>query len=305
MSVPKYHEFMKPLLIALSDNNEHKLRDLYSDLADYFNLNDSDRSELIPSGRQLLYHNRIGWAKTYLKKAGLIDTVSRATFKISEAGKAVLKDNPDFINQQFLMSFQGFKDFINTDNGSDTEITTDDDIDKTPQDELANAFIKIQKSLQDDLLTEVYSLTPDLFEKLVVDLVVAMGYGGTAKDAAQVVGKSGDEGIDGIIKADRLGFDQIYIQAKRWDPDKSIGRPEIQKFAGALIGKGASKGLFISTSSYTKEANEFVGKNLSQKIILIDGNMLTKLMVEHNIGVSIQEKIEIKSVDKDYFDNGI
>jgi len=313
MAVPKFHIFMKPLLELLNDGKEHKIQTIYSDLADYFQLSDIDKSEMLPSGRQLLYRNRIGWAKTFLKKAGLIDSLSRATFSINDLGRSVIAENPTVIDPQYLMKFPSFREFMNSQaessNAEDEktqrqQIVISDLKDNTPQDELDSAYKKIVKSLQDDLLLEIMQLNPDFFEKLVVDLVVAMGYGGTAEDAARVVGKSGDEGIDGVIKSDRLGFDRIYIQAKKWDPSRTVGRPEIQRFVGALVGQGASKGLFITTCSFTKEAIEFVEKTISQRIVLIDGKQLASLMIEHNIGVSTQFVLALKSIDRDYFENG-
>lgn len=313
MAVPKFHIFMKPLLELLNDGKEHKIQTIYSDLADYFQLSDIDKSEMLPSGRQLLYRNRIGWAKTFLKKAGLIDSLSRATFSINDLGRSVIAENPTVIDPQYLMKFPSFREFMNSQaessNAEDEktqrqQIVISDLKDNTPQDELDSAYKKIVKSLQDDLLLEIMQLNPDFFEKLVVDLVVAMGYGGTAEDAARVVGKSGDEGIDGVIKADRLGFDRIYIQAKKWDPSRTVGRPEIQRFVGALVGKGASKGLFITTCSFTKEAIEFVDRTISQNLVLVDGKQLTRLMIEHNLGVSTQFVIAVKNVDRDYFENG-
>lgn len=306
MAVPKYHEFMKPLLQMLGDGQEQKIQSLYADLANDFRLTDADRAEYLPSGRQLLYHNRIGWAKTYLVKAGLLESPKRAVVRITDLGKATLLENPPEINPQYLTKFSKFQEFIGPkptfEKNSPTQTTQS--ADRTPIEDLEEAYKLIQSRLQDELLQEVVQLTPDQFERLVVDLVVAMGYGGTAEDAARVVGKTGDEGIDGIIKADRLGFDRIYIQAKKWAPDRTVGRPEIQKFLGALVGQGASKGLFIATCGFSKEASDFVEKSINQRISLVDGNQLTALMIEHNIGVSTQSVYTIKSVDSDYFEGG-
>ena len=303
MAVPKYHEFMKPLLQMLGDGQEQKIQSLYADLAKHFQLTEADIAEYLPSGRQLLYHNRIGWAKTYLVKAGLLESPKRAVVRITDLGKATLLENPPEINPQYLTKFSKFQEFIGPkptfEKNSPTQTTQSTD--HTPIEDLEEAYKLIQSRLQDELLQEVVQLTPDQFERLVVDLVVAMGYGGTAEDAARVVGKTGDEGIDGIIKADRLGFDRIYIQAKKWAPDRTVGRPEIQKFLGALVGQGASKGLFIATCGFSKEASDFVEKSINQRISLVDGNQLTALMIEHNIGVSTQSVYTIKSVDSDYF----
>ena len=306
MAVPKYHEFMKPMLEMLGDGKEHKTQTLYTDLADHFKLTEADKAEYLPSGRQLLYHNRIGWAKTYLVKAGLAEPCKRAVIRITDLGKATLLENPSEINQLYLMKFPKFIEFSsNKETHEKTSLPqSTDSTDRTPIEDFADAYKLIQNRLQDELLQEVIQLTPDQFERMVVELVVAMGYGGTAEDAARVVGKTGDEGIDGIIKADRLGFDRIYIQAKKWDPDRTIGRPEIQKFLGALVGQGANKGLFITTCRFSKEASNFVEKSISQRISLVDGNQLTTLMIEHDIGVSTRSVYTIKSVDSDYFESG-
>ena len=273
MAVPKYHEFMKPLLQMLGDGQEQKIQSLYADLAKHFQLTEADIAEYLPSGRQLLYHNRIGWAKTYLVKAGLLESPKRAVVRITDLGKATLLENPPEINPQYLTKFSKFQEFIGPkptfEKNSPTQTTQS--ADRTPIEDLEEAYKLIQSRLQDELLQEVVQLTPDQFERLVVDLVVAMGYGGTAEDAARVVGKTGDEGIDGIIKADRLGFDRIYIQAKKWAPDRTVGRPDIQKFLGALVGQGASKGLFIATCGFSKEASDFVEKSINQRISLVDG----------------------------------
>ena len=307
MAVPKYHEFMRPMLEMLGDSREHNIHSLYASLAEFFKLTEADMDEYLPSGKQLLYHNRIGWAKTYLVKAGLAESCKRAVIRITDLGKATLLENPLEINQQYLMRFPKFNEFVGAKETPDKQLPGKLSLtaDRTPIEDLEEAYKLIQNRLQDELLQEVIQLTPDQFERMVVELVVAMGYGGTAEDAARVVGKTGDEGIDGIIKADRLGFDRIYIQAKKWDPDRTIGRPEIQGFLGALVGKGASKGLFIATCGYSKGAYEFVEKNIAQRISLVDGNQLTALMIEHNIGVSTQSVYTIKNVDSDYFGGGV
>ncbi len=300
MAVPKYYEFMKPLLSILSDGRVHKLQDLYAALAEHFHLTDEDRSEYIPSGRQPLYHNRIGWAKTYLNKAGLTEPTGRGLIRITDLGKSVLVDNPDQIDQKYLLKFPQFEEFVGSKIEPEQSLITTPikETDRTPLEDLVNAYKKIYSRLQDELLQEVIQLSPDQFERLVVELVVAMGYGGTAEDAAQVVGKTGDEGIDGIINEDKLGLDIIYIQAKRWQC--TVGRPEIQKFAGALQGQKAQKGIFITTSSFTKDALDYVN-NIQSKIILIDGSRLAELMFDHNIGVTPVASYEIKKIDSDYF----
>lgn len=310
MAIPKYHEFMKPLLFLLHDRADHKIQSINTSLADQFKLTEEERSELIPSGKQPIYKNRIGWAKTYLNKAGLLTSTRRGSICITELGIQIVKENPPVIDSKYLMRFPAFIRFTGIPNmttePSHTPGPAEETIleDKTPLELIGNSVFRITQALKTELMTEIMKSSSAFFEQLVVDLVVAMGYGGTAEDAARVVGKSGDEGVDGIIKADRLGFDRIYIQAKRWDPETTIGRPEIQKFLGALVGQGAIKGIYITTAGFSKDAMEFANKNISQRIILIDGNLLTQLMIEHNIAVSIQDTILIRRIDLDYFENG-
>lgn len=303
MAMPKYHEFMKPILELLKDNQTHKLNDVYNTLAMRLNLSEEEKKELLPSGKQLVYKNRIGWALTYLKKAKVIESPARATYRITDLGQKVIAENPDIINQDYLKRFDGFNDFINSSSGNtmlDNNVPNMEK-DESPQELLDRAYKTIFNALTDDLLNEVMKQSPDFFEKLVVDLLVAMGYGGSKIENGQVLGKSGDEGIDGIIKEDKLGFEKIYVQAKRWNIETSIGRPELQKFVGALTGQGASKGAFITTASFTKEAKDYVSKQRACKIILIDGRTLALLMVEYNVGVSIDNTYYIKRIDTDYF----
>ena len=224
-------------------------------------MTDEEKEEWLPRGKQLVYKNRIGWALTYLKKANLIDSPTRATFLLTELGHAVLKENPDVIDQNYLKRFDGF-----------------------------NSFIK-----------SVENINGISKENLVVDLLVTMGYGGSKIENSKVLGKSGDEGIDGVIMEDKLGFDKIYIQTKRWDVDKTVGRPELQKFVGALTGQGASKGAFITTAGFSKEAREYVNKQHACKIVLVEGQSLAALMIEHNLGVSVESTYLIKKIDSDYF----
>ncbi|WP_341876630.1 restriction endonuclease [Defluviitalea saccharophila] len=305
MSIPKYHEFMKPILELLKDNQNHKRVELYKKLALQFALTKEEMEEWLPSGKQLVYKNRIGWALTYLKKARLIESPARATFKITELGQSVLLDNPSEIDPNYLRKFEGFNDFVDSSN-EDTlldENIQDNSTGESPQDLLDRAYKTISNTLTDDLLTEIMNQSPEFFEKLVVDLLVSMGYGGSKIENSQVLGKTGDEGIDGIIKEDKLGFDKIYIQAKRWDLDRTVGRPELQKFVGALTGQGATKGAFITTAQFTKDAKEYVDKQHACKIVLIDGKTLASLMIEHNLGVSIENVYYIKRIDTDYFND--
>jgi len=300
MAIPKYHEMYRFFLDCLKDGQQHKIKEIKDFVANMMGVTEEERQELLPSGKQAVFDNRIGWTRTYLKKAGLIESPSRGLFVISKEGSKLLEGNPVIINDDVLMKYESFKLFKNP-NLNGTDITKSEVCEDTPQDKLDNAFKMINASLEDELLSEIMKQSPYFFESLVVMLLEEMGYGGTLKDAGTVTTQSGDEGIDGIIREDKLGFNLIYIQAKRWDADKSIGRPEIQKFVGALAGQGATKGLFITTAQFTKEAIEYAKKQHTTKVILVDGVTLTKLMIEYNLGVSTETVYEIKRIDTDFF----
>lgn len=299
--IPDYQSLMLPLLRLVSDRQEYKFREIVDRLAAQFNLSDDERKELLASGQQPIFDNRVGWAKTYLKKAGLLDTPKRAAIVITQRGLEVLKQNPEGINAKFLRQFPEFVEFQTTKRDTSEEEPTSDEIDtQTPEETLENAYRKIRKSLALEILGKVIEQPSGFFEKLVVELLVKMGYGGSFKEAGKAIGKSGDEGIDGTIKEDKLGLDIIYIQAKRWQPGNVVGRPEIHKFVGALAGQGAKKGIFITTSSYTKDAIEYIPRN-ETKIVLIDGEQLANLMVDYEIGVTKMTSYDIKKIDSDYF----
>jgi len=296
MAIPDYQSIMLPLLKFLGDRKEHSLREAIEYLADEFGLSEKERKELLPSGQQFTFDNRVGWARTYMKKAGLLESTKRAYFKISDRGLEVLKEKPEAINVKFLEQYPEFIEFRKLKKEKKEKKTINDE--SPPEELIESAYQSLRDNLAAELLTSVKSCSPSFFEKLVVDLLVKMGYGGTRKDAGQAIGKSGDGGIDGIIKEDRLGLDILYIQAKRWE--NSVSRPEIQKFAGALQGMRAKKGIFITTSNFTQEAQNYV-KNIESKIILIDGDLLADLMIDHNIGVSSVASYELKRIDTDYF----
>lgn len=301
--IPDYQTLMLPLLKLVSDEQEHKYRDLIEKLAAEFKVTDEERKELLASGNQAIFDNRVGWAKTYLKKAGLLDSPKRATFVITQLGLDTLKKNPDRIDAKYLRQFPAFLEFQNAsrnDNNNDEEVTTQEPSDQTPEENLDKAYQRIRKSLASELLNKVVDLSPTFFERLVVELLVKMGYGGSIKDAGKAIGKSGDEGIDGTIKEDKLGLDIIYVQAKRWKPGNVVGRPELHKFVGALAGQGAKKGIFITTSNFTKEALDYTPKN-ETKIVLIDGEQLAQLMIDYNLGCTTQQIYELKKIDSDYF----
>lgn len=319
MAIPKYDEMYREFLEALSDGGSHKISEIRDTLAIVFNVSDDERKELLPSGKQPLFNNRVNWTSSYLKQAGLIKNSSRGVYLITESGKKVLDSNIPNIDNSFLLKFDSFKEFlsrsISTDPTSDpnTPIPETNDSSnqhmtvssESPQDILDDAYNKIKASLIDDVLSEIMKQSPTFFEHLVVKLLTQMGYGGSLKGAATVTRSTGDEGIDGIIREDKLGFNLIYIQAKRWDRKSTVGRPELQKFVGALAGQGAAKGLFITTAQFTKEAIEYANKQHTTKIILIDGIALAELMIEYNVGVSVEATYSIKRIDSDFFDDNL
>ena len=297
MGVPKYFEMHKPLLQFLSDGNTHSLKEIKEFMIQFFLLIVAAVSELLPSGRQTYFSNRVGWARTYLKKAGLIDSPAKGMFCITPEGKKVVLEDPPVIDNNYLMRYDSFKAFTQpADSQMHTAQNKDDS--ETPDDALENAFNKINQSLADDILAEVMKLSPTAFEKMVLDLMAKMGYG-TFANAAMTTSITGDEGIDGIIMEDKLGFDLIYIQVKHWGIDHFVGRPDIQAFVGAIAGKGG-KGLFVTTSKFTKQAIDYA-KN--QHIILMDGEKLAHNMIEHNFGVSTRKIFEIKALDSDLFED--
>ena len=302
--IPDYQSLMLPLLQLVSDRQEHKYRDLIEKLATEFNVTDDERKEFLASGNQAIFDNRVGWAKTYLKKAGLLDSPKRATFIITDIGLETLNKKIERIDAKYLRQFPAFLEFQNVsrnDNEEEKESITQEPSQQTPEENLDKAYQRIRKSLASELLNKVIDLSPSFFERLVVELLVKMGYGGSLKDAGKAIGKSGDEGIDGTIKEDKLGLDIIYIQAKRWKQGNVVGRPELHKFVGALAGQGAKKGIFITTSNFTKDALEYNPKN-ETKIVLIDGEQLSQLMIEYNLGCTIQQTYDLKKIDSDYFD---
>lgn len=307
MPIPDYQSVMLPLLQFAGDGTEHKFRDAVEALALEYQLTPDERSELLPSGTAPLFDNRVGWARTYLKQAGLLESPKRGVLRITERGKATLANSPKRIDVKFLDQFAEFRDFRTkrSDAAStaavDAPAATAQPIPEaeTPEDRLAAAYRRIRQDLENELLEQVKGSSPAFFERLVVDLLVAMGYGGSRRDAGRALGKSGDGGIDGIIKEDKLGLDVIYLQAKKWEG--TVGRPEIQKFAGALQGHRAAKGVFITTSSYTRDALEYVNM-INTKIILIGGQELAALMIDHNVGVTRVGMYELKKVDADYFE---
>ena len=291
---------MLPLLELTRDGETLRSRAAVDALSERFSLTEEEKRELLPSGKQPTFDNRVGWARTYLTKAGLLETPKRGYFKITAEGRQVLSGKPPSINVKFLDRFPTFQEFRNLRHtkNKQTESHHTESNEISPEEQLENAHQELRAELGADILKSIKDCSPQFFEQLVIDIIVKMGYGGSRKEAGQAVGRSGDEGIDGIIKEDRLGLDIIYLQAKRWEG--VVGRPEIQKFAGALQGQRARKGIFITTSSFSKDAQNYV-KQIESKIILIDGVRLVELMIDHGVGVSTEALYEVKRIDSDYF----
>jgi restriction system protein len=302
MPIPDYQTLMLPLLNTARDGFEHTMRETIECLADELSLTQEEQTELLPSGQQAIFANRVGWARFYLKKAGLIESPRRGSLKITERGVSVLSKPPVIIDNKFLDQYQEFKEFRDSSKVTHSEKLVDGTETEwqTPEENLEQAHQRIRNELAQELLQKILSCSPVFFEYLVVELLVKMGYGGSRKDAGERVGQSGDGGIDGIIKEDRLGLDTIYIQAKRWQG--SVGRPEIQKFVGALSGQRAKKGVFITTSRFTADASDYVSL-IETKVVLIDGEKLAALMIDFDVGVSIQATYVIKKIDSDYFED--
>ncbi|MFH1077833.1 MAG: restriction endonuclease [Patescibacteria group bacterium] len=302
MAIPDYQSLMLPILELASDKKEHSIREAIDGLSEKFGLSDAEKTELLPSGQQYVFENRVGWARTYLKKAGLLNTTKRSYFQISDEGIKVLDSKPKRIDAKYLTRFPQFLEFKTKKKERVTEhgwITQVDEIDApTPQEFIELGYQKIRDDLAQDILTNIKNCTPKFFEKLVVELLLKMGYGGSRIDAGEAIGQSGDGGIDGIIKEDRLGLDVIYLQAKRWEG--VVGSKEIRNFVGSLVGKKATKGVFLTTSDFTKDAKEYI-ETVNHKVVLIDGEKLTQLMFEFNLGLQTTNTYEIKRIDVDYF----
>jgi restriction system protein len=289
---------MLPLLKSLSDREVHTLRDSIEAMSTFFNLTDEECRHLLPSGRKYTFDDRVSWAFKYMKEAGLVAAAKRAHYQITERGTKVLESPPPRITNQFLEQFPEFLEFRarrgKAEGGEEPEVEGA----KTPEEVFEEGYVRLRHQLAAELLRAMKDCSPAFFERLVVDLLVRMGYGGTREDAGRAIGGTADGGIDGIINEDRLGLDVVYIQAKRWEA--TIGRPEIQKFAGALQGQRARKGVFITTSFFTEDAYEFVSK-IDSKITLIDGDELAQLMIDYDVGVALVASYQLKRLDSDYF----
>ncbi|HYO47781.1 MAG TPA: restriction endonuclease [Gemmatimonadota bacterium] len=301
MSVPDFQSLMLPVLQQLAADGEQSPSDVRAAVASKLQLTPEDLAEMLPSGRQTTFANRVAWALGYLKQAGLLESPRRGSYRLVERGRSALTEGVDRIDIQYLMRFPEFAAFRRPSGGTSPTVgrtPQSEDIALTPDEQMRVGYARLRANVAAQLLERVQQVTPKFFEELVVDLLVAMGYGGSREDAAAVVGRSGDEGIDGIIKEDRLGLDAIYVQAKRWK--ETVGRPDIQRFAGALQGQRARKGVFITTSTFTAEAKAYAN-NLQSTIVLVDGNELAEFMLDHGVGVGEAETLKVLRLDEDYF----
>jgi len=307
MAVPDFQSLMLPLLKIADDGSEHNTSEVVEILAQQFGLSENDQDEMLPSGKQRKFDNRVTWTKTYLQKALILSSTGRSRFRITERGIKILNDNPSSLNVKYLNQFPEFMAFHTVTNAkegktNEASSTSQEIVEKTsqtPQEILEISYQNLRQTLAQELLEQIKNNSPKFFEGLVVDLLVAMGYGGSRKDAGQAIGQVGDGGIDGIIKEDKFGLDAIYLQAKRWEG--TVGGPAVQGFAGALIGKKARKGVFITTSTFSPQARSFASGTENLKIILIDGEQLAQLMIDYDIGVTEESRYIVKKLDLDYF----
>jgi restriction system protein len=298
VAIPKFQEITLPMLKLASDGQVWSLSDARENLAKHFQLTEEELEDLLPSGRQARFANRVAWAKVYLEQGGLLSSPKRAHFQITERGKDVLQDPPDEVSIKFLTQYPEFQEFRSRSSKS-TESESDEESSDTPEETLESAYLTIRRNLASEVLERVKSCTPRFFEHLVVDLLLNMGYGRAGEGAGERVGQAGDEGVDGIISEDRLGLEMVYLQAKRWQG--TVGRPEIQKFVGALHGKRARKGVFITTGSFSADAAAYV-QTIDPKVALVDGKQLAEYMIDFGLGVSLARAYEVKRIDTDYFE---
>ena len=302
MPIPDYQTLMLPVL-RLAAEGETRVADVAERVAEAFGLSAEERDRLLPSGRQRVLHNRIHWAKSYMGKAGLIASPARGRFVATEKGRALLATGPERIDVALLLQDPEFRAFYRNEGDEDEGSAKADDaapVTTTPEERIDAAHATLTAALRDELLQRILANSPAFFEQVIVDLLVAMGYGGSHKDAAAQLGRSGDGGVDGVVNEDRLGLDRIYVQAKRHAPGNPVGRPDVNGFVGSLVGLGATKGVFVTTSTFSQPARDYV-RHLAQRVILIDGRELADLMIEHGVGVRAYRKVEFKRLDEDFF----
>lgn len=301
MPIPDYQSLMLPVLeVAAKAETTVPLAE--AEIATKFGLSDEEREQMLPSGKQRVLHNRIHWAKFYLTKAGLLESPKRGRFMITPAGQQVLANPPARLDTKYLLTIPVFRDFYRGADDSEA-VTAAAEVEPpsaTPEEVVEAAYKAVHAALRADLLDRILQNSPSFFEQVIVELLVAMGYGGSHRNASEQLGKSGDGGVDGVINEDILGLDRVYVQAKRYAPGSAVGRPEIQAFTGSLVGLGASKGVFVTTSTFSAQAVEFASR-IPQRVILIDGRRLTELMVEHGVGVRSSRVLEFKRLDEDFF----
>ncbi|AMQ89621.1 restriction endonuclease [Marinobacter sp. LQ44] len=301
MAIPDFQSVMRPVLLAVSDGAAKPLADVRETVKEHFRLTEQERKERLPSGNQTVINNRVGWARTYLNKAGLLTIPERGMVQITERGQSALQQGPDRISVTWLKQFPEFHDFhSHKSKPAPNKIEDEEESleEATPDEQLSSAHQSLMASLADEVLDSIRQASPTFFEKLVVDLMISIGYGGSRREAGQATQATNDDGIDGIIKEDKLGLDTIYLQAKRWA--NTVHRPEIDKFIGALTRQRARKGVFLTTSDFSAGARE-AAAGLDMKVVLIDGRELAQLMIENNLGVNVKETYEVKQVDSDYF----
>jgi restriction system protein len=305
MSIPDYQSLMLPVLVASSEG-EVRISQVVEQLADKLGLSTEERSELLPSGKQAVINNRVHWAKFYLNKAHLVEITRRGHFKITPRGQEVLRSKPSIIDNKFLMQFEEFREFMGKSSGASvqddaTAVPAIEDQKQTPDEIMRLAHRQIDAALEQDLLDRIRTAPPDFFERLIVNLLLSMGYGGSAANAGRALGRSGDDGVDGVIDQDALGLDRVYIQAKRYAEGNNVGAGAIRDFFGSLDRHKATKGLFVTTSTFSPSARE-TAEHLSKRIVLIDGDQFAKLMIRHNVGCRIEDTLQIKKVDEEFFE---
>lgn len=305
MTIPSHEDFMLPVLNCLADGKVHIRRDVARQAADNLGISHEDRELMLPSGKTPIYRSRAGWALTYLKQAGLVESPGRGAYRLTERGRAVLANRPARVDNSFLEQFEEFRAFLGRERDAPSAPVTSPvgvgpPSELTPEESLANAHRVLRTSLAGQLLDTLKAIEPARFEEVVVDVLQAMGYGGGREDAARAVGRVGDGGIDGVLEEDRLGLDTIYVQAKRWQGN--VGRPEVQAFAGALQGQRATKGVMITTSDFTRDARDYA-RGIPTRIVLIDGQRLAEMMIDHGVGVSVEATYTVKRLDSDYFED--
>jgi len=296
MPLPDFQSFLLPALRVFADGKPHGLKEAREQVSQQLQLDPDSRALLVADGRTPVYVSRTDWAITYLHRAGALARPERGVYQITERGRELLSRGFDKLTVKHLMEFPEFREFVQVKIGPPPPPNGDDE---SPEERLASAWKQLRESLAKEILDKLRQVSPAYFEKIVVDLLVAMGYGGSVEDAASVLGRAGDEGIDGMIKEDKLGLDVVYVQAKRWS--QNVGRPEVQAFAGSLEGARARKGVFITTSDFTQDAREYV-KRIEKKIVLIGGRQLAELMIDHDVGVTVAHTYKLKRLDSDYFE---